>query len=237
MSSEPMPNQTASTSLDFCRKILTELIKTHPNKPNLKNLSLALGRNAAYLHQFIHRGSPRVLPEEVRYRLADMLDVDESLLRQDSLSDGGQSEAALSENVGRWGVPTLLSIEFFDHPSQVDACSRPWLLPSDMLSRNRIDNVASLRLAVVGDSNADQSIHSGDVVMFDLSDSSPHRAGLFCIDGGDHIRVRHLESPETEPPVKYVISHDSGIGYVVEDSQITILGRVIFHSRMLEAVT
>ena len=30
---------------------------------NLKQVSLALGKNAAYAHQYIYRGTPKVLPD------------------------------------------------------------------------------------------------------------------------------------------------------------------------------
>jgi hypothetical protein len=43
----------------------------------LQSLSLLIGRNPAYLQQFIHRKSPRRLPEEERLRLAMVLDIDE----------------------------------------------------------------------------------------------------------------------------------------------------------------
>ena len=38
----------------------------------LKQASRLLGRNDAYLQQYLYRGSPRRLPEEVRLRLAEM---------------------------------------------------------------------------------------------------------------------------------------------------------------------
>jgi phage repressor protein C with HTH and peptisase S24 domain len=43
-------------------------------------LSRMLGRNAAYIQQFIKRGVPRKLSEEDRHKLARYFDVDESLL-------------------------------------------------------------------------------------------------------------------------------------------------------------
>jgi hypothetical protein len=43
----------------------------------LANLSRLIGRNAAYLQQFVRRGTPRRLPEEERLRLAMVLDMDE----------------------------------------------------------------------------------------------------------------------------------------------------------------
>ncbi|MFC7540394.1 hypothetical protein ACFQU2_14230 [Siccirubricoccus deserti] len=48
---------------------------------DLKNASLAIGRNAAYLHQYVTRGTPKVLPEDAREALAAHLGVDEEELR------------------------------------------------------------------------------------------------------------------------------------------------------------
>ncbi len=44
----------------------------------LKELSLKIGRNHAYLQQFVRRGSPRTLPEPIRLELAQILGVPES---------------------------------------------------------------------------------------------------------------------------------------------------------------
>jgi hypothetical protein len=47
----------------------------------MADLSRHVGRNETYMHQFMHRGSPRVLPEEVRGALADILQLPEDHLR------------------------------------------------------------------------------------------------------------------------------------------------------------
>jgi hypothetical protein len=47
---------------------------------SLTSLSLKLGRNSAYLQQFVGRGSPRRLPEDERRMLAITLNVDERQL-------------------------------------------------------------------------------------------------------------------------------------------------------------
>lgn len=44
---------------------------------SLASLSATIGRNPAYLRQFVTRGSPRRLPEEERRNLAIVLNVDE----------------------------------------------------------------------------------------------------------------------------------------------------------------
>ena len=46
------------------------------NKFNLRQLSRILDKNDAYLQQYLYRGTPKVLPEEHRYKLAATLDID-----------------------------------------------------------------------------------------------------------------------------------------------------------------
>ena len=64
----------------------------------LRRLSRALGRNDAYLHQFLYRGSPRHLPEELRHQLAGLLGVEEAVLRPETvaLGDAGPAPARFS---------------------------------------------------------------------------------------------------------------------------------------------
>lgn len=47
---------------------------------SLANLSALIGRNAAYLQQFVGRGSPKRLDDHDRLFLAKFLNVDERLL-------------------------------------------------------------------------------------------------------------------------------------------------------------
>ncbi len=53
------------------------------SRTNLRTASLAIDRNASYLHQFIQRGTPRVLAEDDREALAEHLGCSPDLLRHD----------------------------------------------------------------------------------------------------------------------------------------------------------
>lgn len=64
--------------LDSPRQNLTSLAAERG--VSLNDLSARIGRNAAYLQQYLTRGSPRVLPEQDRLHLAMALNVDERLL-------------------------------------------------------------------------------------------------------------------------------------------------------------
>jgi SOS-response transcriptional repressor LexA len=49
---------------------------------SLSELSLKVGKNHAYFQQFIKRGVPNRLPEKVRGQVADILGIDERVLRE-----------------------------------------------------------------------------------------------------------------------------------------------------------
>ncbi len=49
---------------------------------SLSELSLKVGKNHAYFQQFIKRGVPNRLPEEVRGRVAEILGLDERILKE-----------------------------------------------------------------------------------------------------------------------------------------------------------
>jgi hypothetical protein len=59
---------------DNIRKKINSIIRKD-TKYNLRDLSRALKKNDAYLQQYIFRGTPRILPEEYRHKLAEILNV------------------------------------------------------------------------------------------------------------------------------------------------------------------
>ncbi len=87
---------------------------------SLAAASRAIGRNHSYLQQFIKRGTPRRLPEEIRYALANFLDVDERALRPRdqptaSVGDRTAGRQELRSFVARLAVARAESQ--FDSPS------------------------------------------------------------------------------------------------------------------------
>lgn len=68
-----------SVGMDPVRKLVLDRVDLLGK--NLSELSKAVGKNHAYLQQFIRREIPLRLPEEVRFRLATLLNVDEAELR------------------------------------------------------------------------------------------------------------------------------------------------------------
>ncbi len=59
---------------DNIREKIKNIIKKD-KKFNLRDLSRTLNKNDAYLQQYLFRGTPKILPEEYRHRLAEILNV------------------------------------------------------------------------------------------------------------------------------------------------------------------
>ena len=66
-------NNKTNVDNDEVREKIKNLIKK--KNYNLRDLSRNLKKNDAYLQQYLYRGTPKVLPEEHRYLLAELLDV------------------------------------------------------------------------------------------------------------------------------------------------------------------
>ncbi len=73
---------TPPQQLTGVRKLVVE--RAAELRLSLAELSRSLGRNTAYFHQYIHQGSPKHLGEDIRYRLALLLGVDEQQFREGS---------------------------------------------------------------------------------------------------------------------------------------------------------
>ena len=69
--------------MDAPRKLLVATLARRPDL-DLEKLSRAIGRNHAYLRQYVMRGAPRELPEAVRQAVAARLG-----LKADDLRAGG----------------------------------------------------------------------------------------------------------------------------------------------------
>lgn len=66
---------------------------------NYAQVSLAIGKNVAYIQQFIKNGSPRRLGEVERHKLAQILRVDEQELTDLPLNATGSAAASVNSDI------------------------------------------------------------------------------------------------------------------------------------------
>ena len=83
-------NNKTNVDNEDVREKIKNLIKK--KNYNLRDLSRNIKKNDAYLQQYLYRGTPKVLPEEYRYLLAELLDVNVNELIPDWLKDLSSQE-------------------------------------------------------------------------------------------------------------------------------------------------
>lgn len=83
-------NNKTNFDNDDVREKIKNLIKK--KNYNLRDLSRNIKKNDAYLQQYLYRGTPKVLPEEYRYLLAELLGVNVNELMPDWLKDLSSQE-------------------------------------------------------------------------------------------------------------------------------------------------
>lgn len=184
---------------------------------SLAALSRMLGRNAAYLQQYVRRGSPRALPEEERRRLAAFFGVDEGEL-------GGAPAAPGPLRVPRLDVVASAGPgAFVDGEVEVGADVIDPLLARQL--GLRAGQAAIIR--VRGDS-MEPGLFDGDHIVVDTADRSPPgRGGVFVvrIDGLVMVKRVSLRGGVIEA------GSDNPLAPPVPDAPVEVIGRVVWQMR------
>ncbi|WP_341208499.1 S24 family peptidase [uncultured Sphingomonas sp.] len=147
----------------------------------LSALSRMLGRNQAYLGQFVNRGSPRVLPERERRMLADFLAIDEALLG---------APPPVSEDVA---VPWL-AVQAAAGAGQIpdEQVLRRERLPRAALRGAGVAPEAASVIAVTGDSMA-PTLKDGDRLLVDArARRVASGGGIYVVRRGEAVVVKRL---------------------------------------------
>lgn len=215
---------------DDARANLEKLIRE--NGHDFAALSKMLGKNPAYIQQYIRRGSPRKLDENDRRRLAEFYGVDESLL-------GAPAARALSAK-HRDRSDGLLRIRQL----QVGASAGPGALADDeyaesmgfapkWLRRLGVDP-ANLSLIVVDGDSMAPTLGDGDDIMVDHSAATrPLRDGIYVLRMEDVLLVKRVAMG---PSGKLTIRSDNPQYPDWEDvsaENVNIIGRVVWTGRRL----
>lgn len=196
------------------------------------SLSRLLGRNSAYVQQFIRRGVPRKLDEDDRRVLAQYFGVDEALL--------GGREGEPARRSGQ-AAGTLVGIPRLD----VGASAGPGGVPVNELPESWMgfekrwlrtltsspDAVHAIR--VQGDSMM-PTLADGDDILVDLADASDRlRDGIYVLRIDDAVNVKRVA---VAPGRRFTILSDNAnypplVDYAPD--QVTVIGRVIWAGRRI----
>jgi hypothetical protein len=196
------------------------------NNDDYAGLSKLIGRNAAYIQQFIKRGSPKKLPEAERGILARYFGVDENLLGRPSASLNKTGlrlipKLAIGASAGPGAIPgreTLAGKIGFDEK---------WL------RKQGLDPSKLSLIHVEGDSMSPTLSHGDDIMVDSGVVITGVRDGIHVIRLDDVLMVKRLASG---PGGRLSVLSDNPAYPAwpnVDRAAITVIGRVVWAGRRL----
>lgn len=235
-----------SDSTDQVRRLLPQLAKAKGT--SLKALSEAVGRNHAYLQQFVEKGSPKVLPEAVRYKLAEKLGVDEVMLRAPakgkvvSMAERRRGAVAAVPDELTFGEDTYLPVPVYD----IRASAGAGALVEDgpptahqifreqflrRVTRTRLSDLSVIQVA--GDSMW-ETLHDGDAVLVDRSVTRVVKDGIYILLLEGELLVKRCQRDLSDGAVVVKSDNPRYDPFRVTDvDRLEVLGRVIWMGRVL----
>ena len=233
--------------LDPTRLRVMKLIQQR--RTDLKKASLAIGRNAAYLQQYLYRGIPKTLPEDAREALAAFLGVPEESLRPAKTESA--VEPALPQVVAAASVTAMGgSMPGFSQVPELDVRASAghgafhegdeeikavWMFPDAVIRHELRARSANLRIITIDGDSMEPLLASGDRVLVDTSQRVPAPPGIFVIWDGLGIVAKRIEHIPTAEPSRIVIKSVNPIygDYERPTEEVNIIGRVIWAGKKL----
>ena len=234
--------------LDPVRLKVLKLIKDRDT--DLKNASIAIGRNAAYLHQFVYRGTPKILSEDDRAALAEHLGCESDELRHKKAPQRKpRKKAAARENVVRPSSPSAPPEGYMAVPEiDVRASAGPgalnegfeetkemWFFPDPVIRHEFRARPADLRMITIDGDSMEPLLSTGDRILIDVSQRVPVPPGIFVIWDGMGLVAKRIEhEPNSEPPKVIIKSVNPEYETYERDAEeVHIIGRVVWTARRL----
>ena len=233
--------------LDPTRLRVMKLIQQ--KRTDLKKASLAIGRNAAYLQQYLYRGIPKTLPEDAREALAAFLGVPEESLRPAKTESAvepalPQVVAAASVSAIGGGMPGFSQVPELDVRASAghgafhegdEEIKAVWMFPDAVIRHELRARSANLRIITIDGDSMEPLLASGDRVLVDTSQRVPAPPGIFVIWDGLGIVAKRIEHIPTAEPSRIVIKSVNPIygDYERPTEEVNIIGRVILAGKKL----
>jgi len=191
-------------------------------KVSLAALSALLGRNSAYLQQFVRKGSPRKLEEGDRRTLAHYFGVAEAEL--------GAPAAEAPQPANDWAEIPRLAAAASAGPGALGAadCAFDTLRFSKAWLRQQgLDPARLSAIAVSGDS-MEPSLRDGDEILVEAT-TNPPRGAIHVVRLGESLLVKRLERPAPDRVV--LLSENPAYPPVeVPAADVAVIGRVVWKS-------
>lgn len=186
-------------------------------------ISRLLGRNPAYVQQFIKRGIPRRLSEEDRRILSAHFGVSESRL-------GGPEQPAARISPGQ-SSHALLELPVIGIRGRTDDTLG---LDSRLIPNIPESNMAALAAMTVEGDSMSPALLAGDCILIDTHDCALARDGIYALDTGALPNIRRLSVHPVNGSITILADNAAYPSFPdCDPSGIRLLGRVVWVARGL----
>ncbi len=211
--------------MDNVREELDRLIQQR--RLGYSEISRLLGRNAAYIQQFIKRGSPRKLDDADRRLLARFFGVDEQIL--------GGPPPTLRDGLVEVPMLNVDASAGFGAVAESESAYTRFGFDEHWLARLTRAKGSSLSIINVAGDSMEPTLSSGDEVLVDASDQSSRlRDGIYVLRADDALVVKRVT---LKPGGRKITISSDNPAYPswddVDRADIQIVGRVIWFGRAL----
>jgi len=188
-------------------------------------VSRRIGRNHAYIQQYLKRNNPAKLPEEARGRLAEVLAIDESELKPGPALMKALTEARANTPAkdgparpAEKPIGAMVAVAELDVRAYAGAgadlddfpeITHQWQMPREVVQGQTTAGARNLRIITVyGDSN-EPTLMPGQRVLVDTSDRTPSPPGFFICWDGLGIVVKRVEVVAHSDPLRVRLMSDN----------------------------
>lgn len=214
--------------MDKIRKRLSREIELR--QMDMKQLSLALGKNHAYVQQFLTRGIPARLKEQDRRKLSELLDIPEDEL-------GGPEPASSPAHA----TPQFRTITEYDIRASAgdgaltseENVRSQWPFDPSYLSDFLGLSTNALAIIEVRGDSMEPTLSSGDRVMVHLADKQISQPGIFIIYDGGGTVIKRVEKIPGQDKLVLISDNPLHTRYEISGDDVQIVGRVVWAAKRL----
>ena len=186
----------------------------------MRDASLAIGRNRAYMHQFLERGVPKVLSWRDSETLAAWLGCGADELRHATVP----ARKPMKRRTRRYAPPQAPGAPLAGAPEMaVEAAAgggalngehvveiARWYLPEAMLRHEGGAEPENVRILRARGDSMEPAVHDGDRLLVDTSRRTPATGEMAVLWDGGGLVVKRVEIvPRIDPPRLRLISANS----------------------------
>ena len=167
---------------------------------SLAEASVAIGRNKAYLQQYLARGMPRVLSHQDSATLGELLDCDPDLLRHAEIpAPKPWKRRKRRRPAGLPGAAVVPEMEVeaaagsYAPPGEIGRERARWQIPEAMIRHEGRAEPAGLRILRLAGNAMEPVLREGDRLIVDTARRIPATGELFVLRDGGGIVVKRVE--------------------------------------------